>query len=358
MSNTVDLSYPASTKNLLIKAGLLGQGKKVLRCKNLEIVGMEYSDSGEPLRPKTAVLDSAPGILHIMFKKGPDNWYVNDWRRGLSEDEIKRINTECNIPYPSSWYEDIMLQEGQELDLSLPYHMFLYLAAQGSSQLAVSADSMDVNTLFWFEDIEASENQIEENIKVFQKALDIVNVKCDSIEEKVKLLKLLHYRFNIVDTFHNGTKIQIERTLAEFLDDRERREMIVQAYNLESKEAYLMLYDAIEADVINITDDGTIKYRGGNEIATNMSDFIQKVTSSKELSKTIIERIKVQKSAPATVQPNEVAVSKRVMEYDLSYSSKDELFAWPIEALRQLCDKKKIEYTQNMSAEEIIKLIK
>lgn len=351
-------NYPKQYANLLVKAKLLGKGRMILRCKNMTLDTMRYEDD-TPTAPERKTLPSSPGILYLSFVKGTDNYYIGDWRKGLDEKEIEIINRQCNVPIPSEWYDDIRLVEGQEFDLSIPYHMFLYRGAQNSPQLAHDRLAVNDNQIFWFEDINASEMQADEKTKAYQSAIELIT-KLNDIE-KAQLMKIMHYEFGVLEAGNSSSKVNVESNIIQFMSDDYRRGLMKKAWEKPEKKQLLLMYEALENQVINVTDAGTIVYNSNrSEIAVSKSDFCDKVSKNKDLAETIIKMTEIAKSAPTIVNSGEVSPNNLlgVEDYSLEYSTYEDLKYWPIEAVRMLLDREKVSYSENEGKDDLIRIFR
>lgn len=346
-----ELNYPKRLKNLLIKANLLGKGKVQLFCKQFMVNYVNQSlSTDEDVSTIQKPFDTSPGELAIFFKKDVNNYYINDWRIGLTKEEIELIRVECRVPEPNEYYEDIFIREGQVLDLEIPYQMFLYRAAQANPTLAANRALADSNAIFWFEDVENIESETKEKNEVFKRVAELV-AKLDFIE-KVKIMKIMNFEYNVFEAADIQNAKIVEERFTEFAQDYGRRVLILKAYDHPIKEQLNLLYEGFELGVLKKTGDSIFTI-GGENLGDNKEAFAESMKSESTRNKLIASITKA-KQAPSTVSKSDfLIVDSTVADYDLSYDTYDDLKYFPTEAMQKLLSKEGIAF-EEMDPKEVL----
>lgn len=355
------MNYPLALKNLLISAGLLGKGKKILCCKQLYVNKLDTAasdfDNGMQVVKKIP-FSSELAVLDIFYVKDKNNFYINDWRLGLTADQVKQINEICKVPIPNEWYDgNVSITEGQVLDLSIPYHCFLYNASFANPLVAKSYDLVDSNTLFWFEDYEEVSVKQDEEVKLYQRSAELVAKA--SLTEKQQVLRIMFNEHNVLEAGIVTDENSIHYRFSHLISMSNYRKKMVDAFDDKHRVHKNVFYEAKEFNVI-IKKENTYYFGKDNKILGTTIKDVCYALEDQELSKLVLDEIKRKKYDVPKISEADInaANNQFELEYDLSWTTYDDLLLQPIEALRAIVVKDGYQYEVGDGIEDIIRKFK
>lgn len=285
--NTKNLEYPAKHHNLLIKAGLIGTGEKVIMGSHnneLRISLNEGSNTWEKTKEYTIDHRNAKGLPCPAITE--DGRILGDWRIGLLQADIKIINEECGVPIYSQ-NSMIPIYSGKRYDLQNPKHVAEYKVLMETSSIAIDRERMLPGQRFY---IFSPEKEAIKKEKARASKRAAIKLDADlGISEKLELLRLISATYELGYPYEMSHD-EVKTTFGELAYEGEHLK-VLRTYQLPNKHLYILAYKAIQCNALNKELDEKISSPTGVVLADDMASFVQLLAGKESLRKELTFKI-------------------------------------------------------------------
>jgi hypothetical protein len=331
-------NYPTKYKNLLIEAGLIGTGERIVKtlvAGNRRTTLDEQSDTWvESEEFETDFRGSAEYFAPVILAGGI---IAGDWRHGLDAEQIRKINQECGVQvYDANTM--IYIYDGKRFDLGNPSHMAEFRIIERGNVIAGNRNTLQAGQRFYFvstEEVEKEKRKVRE-----QKVEAITLSNTLDVEEKRMVLEMANWRYKLG---HSGSMSdqQVRDVFADLaLGDHYAR--VVEIYNMPGKRFYSLMYACFDHGIlVSQGDRGAVSYPGSKEPLANDHDtFVSLMMRDNSLFGNLQQRLDNVLNAnryDQVILPEKVEL---VHNYDTTIHEEGDVGFWGMKACKQYVKEK------------------
>lgn len=328
-----EFKYPSKYHNLLIKAGLIGSGTKI-------ILG-SHGDK------KKLVLDEETNAwveseeYEVDFRQAKtigcpaltaDGRIVGDWTVSLTKEEVDIVNKECGI----TRFEEntpIPIFSGRNYDLSDPRDMAEYRVLLETGIVSMSRDAMAGGQRFYvfcpIEEAKAKEagRQLKRTAIRLEASL--------SLSEKLEILQIANFKYKLGFPYEMSDD-QVRTIFANMAYDGAFKRLITVS-EMKDKAIYMLLYRAVQVNVLHIESDDSISKPNGKLMASDQAAFIDMLKQNEGMRRELehqISAITNRKQAKTTASQRATDLGI-VQTYNTQINSEAEVAYWNVQACQQ-----------------------
>ena len=324
--------YPERLKNLLIKAGLIGKGVKVIMAyhNNKKRLTLDEQSNTWIEDPDEYEIDFREANEYIIpvFHNGQ---IVGDWRTGLTSEEVELIHQEAGVPLFER-NQSYRINHGMRLDLSNPRDMAFYRIAVNSGAIAENRNRMTgLQRFYWHDETLVMEEKRTER-RTRRRIIQQMNkVSSDKLRLVYDYINLKYRKgWN-----HNPSIDEIEGELMDMaLSDAYIN--IANAFDNELLEVEVTVLRALEYDLlIRDSASGQVARPSGELLGLDTTAAAKKLVADKGTLKSL--RMKLAELGFGKDQAADVKSAEDVeqVEYDTVIYDEQTVKYWNTEACRQ-----------------------
>tara|TARA_Y100000592_G_scaffold20846_1_gene32030 strand:+ start:4794 stop:5948 length:1155 start_codon:yes stop_codon:yes gene_type:complete len=254
--------YPDDLYDDLYDAGLIGDGKVIVLAKIQNAV-VERRESGsntwkEVTMPVFDQTHTAQVFVPVIDQN--TGLVMGDWRRGLTSEQIKRINEEANVPiYSADDDSPIMVTHQMELDLANPIHKSKFEILKHNDGIALSNESITEDQEFYFYSPKQEKRNREKELQTKQLAVNLISELAQKGKEEILLLMKYEKQLYISPAATAEDKLLLFQELC-----WEQPKDIVEIHAMQKKTSRIMLRVLVEHAVLYSNNPFGPFYRPSN----------------------------------------------------------------------------------------------
>ena len=340
-----EVSYPKKYQNILVKAGLIGSGVKIISAYHNDKKRLTMDEESKTwFEMDEYEIDYREAEERIAPYVDGTNNIAGDWRKGLTADEVKIVADECRVRVFEQ-NTQIRIYHGKRFDLTNPVDMAEYRIIMETNVLGLSKDSLAPGQRFYVSSHEDEMFARQQKRNALRESIQMAERMSDA--EKRDLLKLLNYELKL-GLSGKMSEEDVRDNFNELAYNGKTAEDVFRVYRYSDKNLRLLLHECVDNNILFVEGDrGAVSKPNGHIIGADWEEALDALKTDQGL------RAECRRKRPGNDAPvrkaeklaNDALELGTVNTYDTTIEDIADIRFWNVEACTQYLKEHGVTHT-------------